>query len=413
MAYERIVDVVDGEVVAVEALESEAALALFAPAIRQEQRRMTAAGPLGILDLRRQWQECFDAWLRDTATSAKTLNAYTRAWTDLLVFCATPAGEVAPVSEYWDITHRHIRAWMEDLATRDLDRRRVKALANQERPRAKGYAAGTISQYLAAVSSFYSYAEHNWPVMLADGREVALTLLSGMTLNPVRVIKRRTVGGAAKREQAYLSALQLRQFIGAIPSTTPGGLRDRALFLFYILTGARNSEVRGLQWGDFQERGGRMFWHWKGKGRGRKDSKDSWKDLPSECWEAVRVYLQAVGRWGKMTEESFIFTAVGRGAMNLPTVGELWDPFGQALTDREVNRLVKQYAVKAGLDPNDVHVHTLRHSAAMLMDEAGAGLEDIRRFLNHENLNTTQTYMHKMKGERNVFAGKMAELLRL
>lgn len=406
--FQRVVEVVDGEVI-----ESEAALALFAPALRQEQRRMTAAGPLGILDLRRQWQECFDAWLRDTATSTKTLNAYTRAWTDLLVFCATPSGEVQPVSEYWDITHRHIRAWMEDLATRDIDRRRVKALENQERPRAKGYAAGTISQYLAAVSSFYSYAERNWPVMLPDGREVALALLSGITLNPVRVIKRRTVGGATKREQAYLSPLQLRSFLSAIPSTTPGGLRDRALFMFYIMTGARNSEVRCLQWGDFQERGGRMFWHWKGKGRGRRDSKDAWKDLPSECWDAVKVYLQAVGRWGQLSDEDAIFTAVSHNAVNLPTVGELFDPFGQPLTDREVNRLVKMYAAKAGLDPNDVHVHTLRHSAAMLMDEAGAGLEDIRRFLNHENLNTTQMYLHKMKGERNVFAGKMAELLRL
>lgn len=409
METERVVEVVDGEVIE----SSGAALALFAPAMRQEQRRMTAVGPLGILDLRRQWQECFDAWLRDTATSTKTLNAYTRAWTDLLVFCATPSGEVQPASEYWSITHRHIRAWMDDLGTRDLDRRRVKALENQARPRAKGYAASTIGQYLAAVSSFYSYAENNWPVMLPDGREVALTLLSGMTLNPVKVVKRRKVGGAPKKEQAYLSTVQLRQFIGAIPSTTPGGLRDRALFLFYILTGARNSEVRALQWGDFQERGGRIFWHWKGKGRGRKESKDAWKDLPTECWEAIKIYLKAVGRLADMTDEDFIFTAVSKGAMNLPTVGEMWDPFKQPLTDREVNRLVKQYADKAGLDPNDVHVHTLRHSAAMLMDSAGAGLDDIRRFLNHENLNTTQTYLHAMKGERNVFAGKMAELLRL
>jgi site-specific recombinase XerD len=67
----------------------------------------------------------------------------------------------------------------------------------------------------------------------------------------------------------------------------------------------------------------------------------------------------------------------------------------------------------AGLDAEEVHVHTLRHSAAMLMDEAGADLDEIRRFLNHESLNTTQTYMHKMKGQRNVHAGKMAELLGL
>jgi integrase/recombinase XerC len=157
-----------------------------------------------------------------------------------------------------------------------------------------------------------------------------------------------------------------------------------------------------------------MFWHWKGKGRGRKDSKEAWKELPPECWEAIRRYLKAAGRWDAMEPESAVFTALSERAANLPTISnELWDPHAKPLSAREVNRLVKKYARRAGLDPNDVHVHTLRHSAAMLMDEAGADVEEIRKFLNHESLNTTQTYMHKMKGQRNVHAGKMAELLGL
>lgn len=402
------------EAIEVEVVEPDAALALFGPAVRAERRQLQAAA-LDWLDLRREWQSCFQAWLEETALSPKTLDAYTRAWNDLLVFVGLPskAAGITPVTEFWFITHKHIRAWADDLATRDLDQRRQKTLERRGTPRTRGYSQATIGQYLAAVSSFYTYAELNWPVMLPDGREVSLALLSGMTLNPVRVIKRR-VAGAPKREQAYLSPEQIRRFLSVIPCDSVQGLRDRALFTFYVMTGARNTEVRCLQWQDFQERGGRMFWHWRGKGRARRESKTVWKELPPECWNAIKLYLKAAGHLDQLTAEDYVFTALTERASNLPGVSALtWDPHAQPLSEREVNRLVKMYAHRAGLEADEVHVHTLRHSAAMLMDAAGADVEEIRNFLNHESLATTQGYMHKMQGQRNVHAAKMAELLQL
>lgn len=397
----------------VEVVEADAALALFGPAVRSERRQLQAA-TLDWLDLRREWQHCFEAWLGDTASSHKTLSAYSRAWNDLWIFLSVPSEGMSPVADFWNITHKHIRAWAADLASRELDVRRQKTLERRGIARTHGYSQATIEQYLAAISSFFSYAERNWPVMLPDGREVALTLLSGMTLNPVQVIKHRNSQGAAKREQAFLSTEQLRRFLNAIPRDSVQGLRDRALFLFYVMTGARNSEVRLLQWQDFDERGGRMFWHWRGKGRGRKASKDTWKELPPECWDTIKLYLKAAGRLDGITPEAFIFTALSERAGNLPSVSALtWDPHAQPLSEREINRLVKMYARRAGLAPEDVHVHTLRHSAAMLMDDAGADVEEIRRFLNHESLATTQYYLHKLKGERNIHAARMAELLQL
>lgn len=393
-------------------METRGALALFGPAVRAE-RRLQELG-FDWLDLRREWQRCFEAWLTDTASSGKTLHAYTRAWNDLWIFLSVPTEGINPAADFWNVTHQHIRAWASDLATRELDARRQKTLERRGTPRTRGYAQSTIGQFMAAISSFYSYAENNWPVTLPDGREVPLMLLSGMTLNPVGVIKRRKAAGAPKTAQAYLSTEQLRRFLNAIPRDTVQGLRDRALFTFYVMTGARNSEVRTLQWQDFRETGGRLFWHWRGKGRGRRDSKDVWKELPPECWEALQLYLKAVGRLEGMTAEAYVFTALTDRAGNLPSVSGLtWKPYAQPLSEREVNRLLKLYAHRAGLDSEDVHVHTLRHSAAMLMDAAGADVEEIRHFLNHESLTTTQGYMHKMKGERNVHAARMAELLQL
>lgn len=370
-------------------------------------------------DLKREWTLAFDAWLEHASSSAKTRTAYERAWEDFIAFCmhlspsANP-NQAQPTSDYWQITHRHVRAWIEDLQTRPLDPRRRAALRARGEERATGYSASTIQQYVAAVSSFFSFAMRNWPVMLPNGREVSLAEWCGITLNPVRVVPRKHTIGAQKREQPYLSIQQLRQFRAAIPVTTAPGVRDLALFTLYMMTGARNSEARTLQWKDFREVGGRMQWYWRGKGRGRKANKESWKDLPPECWDLICLYLKAVGRWGDLQADDYIFTAVTDNATNLPSVSaEAWDRYAQPLSAREVNRRIKLYAKRAGLDAQEIHVHTLRHSAAMLMDEVGASLIEIMNFLNHESLTTTQQYINHMKGERNVHAGKMAEALRL
>jgi integrase len=405
---------VDLEVVEGEVVSDDAALELFGAPTLPEQPEVYPQP-----DLAAEWREAHAQWLEDSSSSRKTRTAYRRAWNDLWSFVDTlryREDGIARVrrGEFWSITHRHVRRWMRDLEERPLDPRRVEALQRRGSDRTCGYAASTINLYLAAVSSFYSYAENNWPVLLADGREVALSLLSGLTLNPVRVIKRKAAVGAAQREQPYLSFEQLRQFLNAIPKSTAAGQRDYALFLLYIMTGARNSEARTLQWQDFQERGGRRFWFWRGKGSGRKENKTAWKELPPECWEAITRYLKLVGRWDSMRAEDYVFTAVSDAAANLPTVdAEAWSPYSQPLSAREVNRRLKMHAARAGLESRDIHVHTLRHSAAMLMDEAGADLAEIMKFLNHESLATTQRYIHKMRGQRNVHAAKMAELLNL
>jgi integrase len=418
---EREVEVQVDEAEAIEVLEGEvvdedAVLALFGEQARTDY---SPAMPMpDFLDLKREWMRAWDQWLDDSANSPKTVRLYRRAWKDLLNHVGNlPASpdpnEARRATEFWEITHRHIRSWMDSLESRPLDPRRVEALRRRGSERRCGYANSTINAFMAAISSFYSYAEQNWPVMLPSGKEVPLTWVSGVAMNPVKVVKRKP-SGARKREQPYLSLVQIRRLLAAIPQDTAAGQRDRALFTFYIMTGARNTEARTLTWGDLDERGGRYFWYWRGKGRGRNPDKQTWKELAPECYTRIVQYLKAVGRWASMSDEDYIFTAVSDAAANLPTVSaDAWDPHAQPLSAREVNRRLKGYAERAGLDPLEIHVHTLRHSAAMLMDEAGADLMDIMRFLNHENVSTTQIYMEHMKGQKNVHMGKMAELLHL
>ncbi len=67
--------------------------------------------------------------------------------------------------------------------------------------------------------------------------------------------------------------------------------------------------------------------------------------------------------------------------------------FGGRLTSRSVERILKKYAAACGLSGR-ITPHTLRHSFATHLLEAGADLRAIQEILGHQNITTTQVYTH-------------------
>lgn len=235
----------------------------------------------------------------------------------------------------------------------------------------RGLRPATISARLLALYSFYQFAVDEF-------------LLIGE--NPLHL------HGLRPRVKAYgssraLTVAEVKQIISQPNQTKINGLRDFALISGYLILGRRNSEWGRAKIHDFELRDGGIFFRWSGKGK-----MDELLSVPDELWAVLQNYIQASGGRGM---DEFIFL----------------DRAGQHnISDRRIRDIIKRYARLAGIE-GEIRVHDLRHTAASLRREAGADVEELRDFLGHASLVTTQVYLHRITRNRDERAGAVCKLI--
>lgn len=266
----------------------------------------------------------------------------------------------------------------------------------------------SIAQRVAALSSFYIYVSSKHVVTHQDGGMRPL-----YQMNPVSPLPRHEIFQYGKA--IALNADQIVALLKAVRANhTLTGLRDMALFSAYLYTGRRQSEIRELTWGDILP-GGKQY---QTKTKGKKDHFEK-SDLPAPVYAAIVKYLKAADRFDGLQPTDHIFIAHSDRARHLRSrdgrslVADTYAPGQQPLSSREVGRLLKKYGRKAGLDETQLHVHVLRHSAAMLRKAVGDRLEDISQMLGHANFNTTKIYLDHMDGHKDVSWKKVEALIGL
>ncbi len=111
-----------------------------------------------------------------------------------------------------------------------------------------------------------------------------------------------------------------------------------------------------------------------------KGSKERIVPVTKEVIDDIFEYLQARDRFIGARKNSWLF----------PSVTSL---SGHITRDGFFKNL-KRLAIKAGISPEKVHPHVLRHSFATRLVNNSADLRSIQKMLGHENIVTTEIYTH-------------------
>jgi integrase/recombinase XerC len=221
---------------------------------------------------------------------------------------------------------------------------------------AVGYVKASISRRVAELRSFGNYLV----------REKVLEH------NPFRAISAPRV---PQRLPKYLTVAEVDALVAAPDTTTPLGLRDRAIIEVLYGAGLRVSELAGLDVRDADLRQGQV----RVMGKGGKERIGL---LGRPAIRAVRAYLEA-GRPALL--------AKGKGS-TIPSA--LWlNHRGGRLSVRGVAMMLDKAGKHAGIRTH-VSPHVLRHSFATHLLDGGADLRVVQELLGHANLVTTQIYTH-------------------
>jgi integrase/recombinase XerC len=231
----------------------------------------------------------------------------------------------------------------------DVLRRFLAALREQD------YSNATVARKVATLRSFYKY----------------LYRRGVTTSNPAVGVRAPKI---EKRLPKFMDLSHVERLLQSPDDRTVLGARDRAILETLYSTGLRVSEVVDLDVSDvdFDSEILRV----RAKGRRERIA-----PIGPTAIEAIKTYLSMRATQGRTSNPD------GES-------GPLFlNKLGRRLSARSVRRKLDKYLVEAGLDPA-ISPHTLRHTFATHMINAGADLRSVQELLGHQSISTTQIYTH-------------------
>jgi integrase/recombinase XerC len=218
---------------------------------------------------------------------------------------------------------------------------------------AAGYAASTVARKLASTRSFYAFGQREGWVRTNPAK-------------PLRSPRR------ARKLPKFLTGEEIARLLATPQPQAAGGLRDRAILELMYSSGVRVRELVSLDDADLDLRNATV----RVRGKGRRER------------------LGIVGRHARAALEAWL-TARPRQAAASPRGSRalFTNKLGGRLSVRGVARLLEKHLAVAGLTGR-ASPHTLRHSFATHLLDAGADIRSVQELLGHKSLVTTQIYTH-------------------
>lgn len=217
----------------------------------------------------------------------------------------------------------------------------------------KKLSARSRNHALSVISKFFNYCE-KYPKILS--------------VNPCNNIP---YAKAEKKLPFYLTLDECTKMLDTLDPSKENYERDYFIILFFMSTGVRLSEMVGIDIGDIRDN--KVFVTGKGS-----------KDRNVVMSKSVCIALDEYLNW--------------RSAIRTPIYDKkallISAHTGKRLKVRRVEEIVKNALKAINIDKDGISVHTLRHTAATLMYSNGVEVRTLQEVLGHQNLNTTQIYVH-------------------
>ncbi len=237
----------------------------------------------------------------------------------------------------------HIRSYLKDLSDHGLKKT-------------------SLARKLACLKSFFRYH-------LEEGR---------ISKNPAAAVRSPRLG---THLPTVLTKDEATTLLDTYPAQTWIQARNQAMLETLYSSGARVSELVGLNWDDVDLEGQAM----RLRGKGKKERR---VPIGTVAIEAILHYQRQLPSLGKSQWKKISNSLPPRsGAQPL-----FLNARGGRLTTRSIERMIKQQA--GDRFSKSVTPHTLRHSFATHLLDEGADLRAIQELLGHASLATTQKYTH-------------------
>ncbi|MBY0231227.1 MAG: tyrosine recombinase XerC [Gemmataceae bacterium] len=262
--------------------------------------------------------------------SAHTVKSYRE---DLSQAVAFFEGQLGGAARPGQVSVRHVRAFLAFLSE-------------------KKYKRSTIARRLAGVRSWFRW----------------LCRQGVLAINPAQGLKGPR---QEKKLPRFLAKDQAEKLVESPEAEGRFGLRDRAILETLYSSGMRVAELAALDLDDLDL--GEGFATVRGKGR-----RERLCLLGPQAVAALRAWLAQ--------RPSLNPSKTGVEAVFL-------NKWGTRLTTRSVGRLVKGHVLRTGSDAK-TSPHTLRHTFATHLLDAGADIRGVQELLGHASLGTTQIYTH-------------------
>lgn len=194
--------------------------------------------------------------------------------------------------------------------------------------------------------------------------------------NPFATIRRPRLPKMLPR---YLTEDEIARMIAALNGRRLKDLRDRAILEVLYSTGCRLNELRQMNVEDIDWDRGTVVVMGKG-------GKERVCYLTPSALAAIRAYL----RWGRRRED------MRRASNPVPLRGKtplFLGTHGRRIPPQSIRDAIRRAAARAGIRKR-VYTHLIRHTVATHLRMRGAAIDEIARLLGHENLSTTQIYVH-------------------